>query len=91
MKKVQHTLFNSLCALKTAEEFEIFFNDLCTPQELEAFQTRWVCAQLIAQGLTIREVNTITSASTTTITRVNRSLHYGKGYRLLLDKIDMHP
>ncbi|MCS5707571.1 transposase [Candidatus Berkiella cookevillensis] len=90
MKEVQHSLFKNLCALKTAEEFELFFADLCTPQELEALQTRWACAQLIAQGLTIREVNTITSASTTTITRVNRSLHYGKGYRLLLDKMDLH-
>lgn len=90
MKEAQHSLFESLCLLKTADEFELFFADLCTPQELEALQTRWTSAQLIAQGLTIREVNTVTSASTTTITRVNRSLHYGKGYRLLLDKMGLH-
>ena len=89
-QKAQHSLFESFCLLKTAAEFELFFADLCTPQELEALQTRWASAQLIAQGLTIREVNSVTNASTTTITRVNRSLHYGKGYRLVLDKMNLN-
>lgn len=80
-------LFESLCQLKNKNEFEQFFTDLCTPQEIESLQRRWLAAQLINQGHTIRSVNTLTRASTTTITRVNRSLNYGCGYQLLLNKL----
>ena len=80
-------LFESLCQLKTAQEFELFFADLCTPQEIEALNLRWAAAQLIHNGSTIREVNATTHASTATITRVNRSLNYGQGYRLLLNRL----
>lgn len=87
MNSTPQSLFSSLCMLKTPEEFEVFFSDLCTPKEIEALKLRWTAAQLINQGHTIREVNTLTNASTTTITRVNRCLHYGQGYRQLLNKL----
>lgn len=88
MNERPQRLFDSLCQLTTAQEFEQFLNDLCTPQEMEALELRWQVAQLIHQGHTVRDVHAKTQASTTTITRVNRSLHYGHGgYQHLLNKL----
>lgn len=80
-------LIESLCTLNKPEEFALFLTDLCTPQELEALEARWQAAQLITQGHTIRSVNTITKVSTATITRVNKCLNYGAGYKLMLKKL----
>jgi TrpR-related protein YerC/YecD len=80
-------LLAAILSLKTLEEAERFFRDLCTLSELQALSHRWHAAQLIDQGLPYHEVSRQTGASTTTVTRVAHWLHHGEGgYRLVLDR-----
>jgi TrpR-related protein YerC/YecD len=80
-------LLRAIVSLRTVDEAERFFRDLCTLSELEAMTHRWQAAQLVDSGLPYHEVSRRTGASTTTVTRVAHWLHHGEGgYRLMLDR-----
>jgi TrpR-related protein YerC/YecD len=80
-------LLKAIVSLRTVDEAERFFRDLCTLSELEAMTHRWQAAQLVDRGLPYLEVSRRTGASTTTVTRVAHWLHHGEGgYRLMLDR-----
>ena len=81
-------LLEAILALKTKEELEHFFEDLCTIQEINSLVQRFDVALLLDQGLTYAQIANITHASTATISRVNRSLVYGaEGYRLAIGRM----
>ena len=81
-------LFQAILTLKTPEEMERFFEDLCTIQEINSMAQRFEVAQYLAKGLTYAQIAEITHASTATISRVNRSLVYGaEGYKLALERM----
>lgn len=83
-------LFDAIVRLKSHDEAEKFFKDLCTPQELHALRERWrVCQLLETKELSYREIHAITGASLTTIGRVARFLNEEphQGYRSMLRKI----
>jgi TrpR-related protein YerC/YecD len=78
-------LFEAILSLRTVDEAERFFRDLCTLAELEALTHRWQAARLLDQGLPYHEVAARTGASTTTVTRVAQWLRNGEGgYELAL-------
>ena len=80
-------LLETILALRTLEEAERFFRDLCTLAEIEALTHRWQAARFLDQGLPYHEVARRTGASTTTVTRVAHWLRHGEdGYRLALDR-----
>ena len=80
-------LFEAILSLRTVDEAERFFRDLCTLAELEALAHRWQAARLLDEGLPYLEVAARTGASTTTVTRVAQWLKRGAdGYRLVLDR-----
>ena len=80
-------LYDAILSLRTLDEAQRFFRDLCTVQELEALTHRWQAAQLLDQGLPYLEISARTGASTTTVTRVAQWLKRGEGgYRLVLDR-----
>ena len=82
-------LLQTILALRSEEEAERFFRDLCTLSELEAMAHRWQVAKLVDQGLPYHEVSRRTGASTTTVTRVAHWLRHGEnGYRLAIDRRD---
>ena len=84
------SLYQAILALETDAEVERFFKDLCTPQELAAFQERWNVCQILAKGeLSYREIHEKTGASVTTIGRVARFLKDEpyQGYKLILDRL----
>ena len=72
-------LFDAILALKDREECYRFFEDLCTITEMQAMSQRFHVARLLRQGLVYNEVGRLSGASSATISRVNRSLQYGKG------------
>ena len=84
----RRSLYAAVLSLKTGEECEAFFSDLCTPAELDALSGRWKVARLLDKGMPYREISGKTGISTATVTRVARCLTYGKdgGYRRLLDR-----
>ena len=80
-------LLRTILALRSLDEAERFFRDLCTLAELEAMAHRWQVAKLVDEGLPYHEVSRRTGASTTTVTRVAHWLRHGEdGYRLALDR-----
>ena len=80
-------LLDAILSLKTREELQRFFEDLCTIQEINSMAQRYEVAQYLDQGLTYAQIAEITHASTATISRVNRSLVYGaEGDHLALQR-----
>jgi TrpR-related protein YerC/YecD len=80
-------LIAAFLALETQEECLKFLEDVCTIKEIEDMCHRLEIADLLYKGKTFNEIADEISASSTTISRVNKSLKYGGGYKLLLDKL----
>ena len=83
--------------LRSVEECEQFFEDLCTVRELDDFSHRLEIARLLKSGAKYEEVvvamrqgiGSVHVPSTATISRINRFLRYGAGgYRLILDRLE---
>jgi TrpR-related protein YerC/YecD len=82
------SLYRAILTLKTPEECQAFFKDLCTPAELQALKDRWIVAEQLAAGLTYREIHQRTGVSITTIGRVARYLNDGAGgYQRVLQRL----
>jgi TrpR-related protein YerC/YecD len=82
------TLFDAILRLRTAEEAEAFFRDLCTLGELHDMSQRWAVVRMLQAGMHYAEISRRTGASTATITRINTWLQHGEGgYRLMLDRL----
>ena len=72
-------LFATILALKSKDEAERFFRDLCSLAELETISHRWAVVKLVDEGLPYLEISQRTGASTATVTRVANSLRRGEG------------
>ena len=80
-------LYEAILALQTAEEARSFFNDLCTPAELEGLIDRWRVAQMLVKKVPYRKIAAETSVSTATIVRVARFLNNGNdGYKTIMQR-----
>ncbi len=87
-KAAEEELYTALMGLETVAEYRAFFQDLCTPAELQAMKDRWAVVEALADGLTYRAIHDKTGVSVTTIGRVARCLNGGAGgYRTALDRI----
>ena len=62
-------LYEAILALQTLEEAHSFFNDLCTPAELEGLIDRWRVAQMLVKKVPYRKIAAKTNVSTATIVR----------------------
>ena len=81
-------LYSAVLALTRVDECRAFFRDLCTPAELQAMKDRWVVAELLADGLTYRQIRDRTGVSVTTVGRVARCLaEEPPGYAAVLKKM----
>ena len=81
-------LLDAILALKTREEAERFFRDLCTLNELRDMAQRWAVVRLLAEGKHYAEISRETGASTATITRIASWLHHGEGgYQRALEQL----
>ena len=82
-----HDLFAAILRLESVEECAAFFEDICTIKEMQDISQRLKVASMLDSGKNYKEISDETGASTATISRVNRCLHYGSGgYRAILDK-----
>ena len=82
-------LFDSILSLKSREECYLFFEDICTINELLSLSQRLEVAKMLTEHTTYLEIQEKTGASTATISRVNRSLNYGNdGYTMVFDRVD---
>ena len=74
-------LFESVLKLKTIEDCEEFFSDLCTYKELDSMLGRIKAAKLLLKGETYEKIIKETDISSATLSRVNKSVKYGSGYK----------
>ncbi|GMA64794.1 YerC/YecD family TrpR-related protein [Alicyclobacillus fastidiosus] len=82
-------LFQAILALNSEDECFKFFDDICTIGEIQSLAQRLEVARMLREGATYHAIEAKTGASTATISRVKRCLHYGSdGYRLILDRLD---
>lgn len=81
-------LFQAVLTLKSVEECYAFFEDLCTVPEIKAMSQRLTVAHMLSEKKVYSEIVAKTGASTATISRVNRSLHYGcDGYEAVFQRL----
>lgn len=81
-------LFEAILTLETVEECYRFFEDLATISEIKALAQRLEVAKMLNAGMTYEDIVEATGASTATISRVKKCLHYGAdGYRIVLDRV----
>ena len=81
LKKDIKELFELILTLKTQEDCEKFFDDLCTYKELEAMAQRVKAAKMIMKGNTYEQIIKETEISSATLSRVSKCVKYGNGYK----------
>lgn len=79
-KEKEQALYEAVLRLKTAEDCEAFFEDLCTRKELEQMVMRLTAATLLKQGKTYSEIMRQVDISSATLSRVSRCVQFGTGY-----------
>ena len=77
-------LYKVLLKLKTVEDCELLFEDLCTNKEIEQMASRVKAAKMLIEGNTYNGVIEKTDISSATLSRVSRCVKYGKGYTKFL-------
>lgn len=81
-------LYEVLSKLNGENEFEKFFQDLCTFQEVDKMEQRIQCAQMLLKGETYTQIIDQTDISSATLSRVSRCIQHGSGgYEELLKKM----
>ena len=87
-KEASDTLYRAILTLKDEDECRRFLQDLCTVSELKAMEQRMEVAMLLDEGLIYSDILEKTGASSATISRVNRGLHYGaEGYQRVIPRL----
>ena len=87
-EEVDH-LFEAILTLENKDECYLFFDDVCTVNELLSLAQRYEVAQMLRNKKTYLEIAEKTGASTATISRVNRSLNYGNdGYDMVFKRLN---
>ena len=80
-------MYEAILSLQNVEECMAFFDDLCTVTELMALEQRYQVAACLSEGMIYNDILAETGASSATISRVNRSLQYGKGgYQIVFER-----
>ena len=87
-KEKSDLLYRAILTLKNEEECYSFFQDLCTISELRSLAQRYEGATLLNDGMLYSDMLEKPGASSATISRVNRCLHYGAdGYQAVIPRL----
>lgn len=85
----EQQLYEAIAAIRTTEEARKFFQDLCTPTEIQAMADRWLVVDLIKAGKPYRQIYAETNVSVTTVGRVARCILLGTGgYNVIYDRLE---
>ena len=84
-------MYKAILQLESIEECMDFFEDICAETELRAIEQRFDVARMLSKGKIYSDIMSTTSASTATISRVNRSLGYGNGsYDVIFERLGIN-
>ena len=82
-------LYEHIVEIRTLDECQRFFEDLCAPTELQAIEQRFSVARMLHEGRGYAEILKESGASSATVSRVNRALNYSTGgMKELMERID---
>jgi TrpR-related protein YerC/YecD len=82
-------LLEALLTLRDPDELYAFLQDVATVREIQDLAQRLAVARMLDAGRHYSDIEAATGASSTTISRVSRSLNYGAdGYRTVLARLD---
>lgn len=84
-KDFSKLLYTAIMTLKTEDECQHLFEDLCTPKEIKSIAQRFAVAKMLSEGKIYNEIVEQTGASTATISRVNRTM--SKGSKTVLERL----
>ena len=87
MEQKRKDLAQAILALDNEEACFSLLQDICTIKEVDDMANRFHIAMLLYEGKTFIDVEHITGASSATISRVNRCLKHGNGYREAIEKL----
>ena len=83
-----NSLYEAILELRTVEECQNFFEDLCTIKELQDMAQRLDAAVMLKQGHNYQMISREIGISTATISRVSKCINYGSGgYNLILERL----
>ena len=86
-KKKKKMLAQAILSIESEEECFELLEDICTIKEVDDMANRFQIALLLYEGKTFIDVENQTGASSATISRVNRCLKHGKGYRQIIERM----
>ncbi len=87
VKTMREYLFERLTKIDSAEEADLFLQDLCTYAEIDNMAQRLYSAKLVTEGKTYNEVTEQTGISTATLSRVSACVKHGSGgYERIIKK-----
>ena len=79
-------LYDLFIKLQTREDCKALLDDLCTYKEVEQMAQRAYAAKLFLEGKTYNEIIAETDISSTTLSRISRSIAHGSGgYKKFID------
>ncbi len=84
-KDFSKLLYSAVMTLKSEEECQHLFEDLCTPKEIKSIAQRFAVAKMLSEGRIYNDIVDDTGASTATISRVNRTM--SKGTKTVLERL----
>lgn len=84
-KDFSKLLYSAVMTLKSEEECQHLFEDLCTPKEIKSLAQRFAVAKMLSEGRIYNDIVEETGASTATISRVNRTM--SKGSKTVLERL----
>ena len=85
-------LLAALGSLDTPDTRYAFLLDVATVREIKDMAQRLAVARMLDAGAHYTDIQAATGASSTTISRVSRSLNYGAGgYRVVIDALGPVP
>ena len=77
-------IFEAFKKIDNLEDFKNFICDLCTIKEIESMAQRINAATLLLKGETYDQIMEHTDISSATLSRVSKCVHYGEGYKKIL-------
>ena len=78
-REKREDLYKAILKLQDLKQCMDFFEDVCSPNELQSMEQRFEVAKMLHEDKVYAEIMEKTKASTSTISRVKRVFSYGTG------------
>lgn len=83
-----HFLYEIIGTLKNTEEIKLFIKDILMPSELRMLKRRWHIANLLYDGMKLRDIARASKTSTQTVSKIKSILEGERGgLALAIDRV----